>query len=67
MRESQIKMIADDKFICSVGKWNVYELSDRYFVIQMMTNIEVLTFSYYGKDQPYDEAIDYVINFALSK
>lgn len=64
MEKSNITMVSDDKLIFTVGKWNVYELSEQYFIIQAMTNIEVLTYSFYHRSMSYGEAIDAIIEYA---
>lgn len=64
MKKSQIKMIDGTKLMFSVGKWSIYHLGGGYFVIQQMTNTQLLSYTYYNNDIPFGEAIEEVVRYA---
>lgn len=64
MEKSNIAMVSDDKLVFTVGKWNIYELSDQYFILQKLTNIELVTYSFYHRSMSYGEAIDAIVDYA---
>lgn len=63
MKVSYITWVHPDRHLLTVNKWNVFQLISGHFIIQKVTPLETLCFSYFNEEETAIKSLAYIIEF----